>query len=229
MNEAPKQNPDMLMTKYATPAVAAALAGIVTANGWTYEKSIKSGLENIDSGTGVYAGDPESYIALAALFDPIIKDYHKYDMSGHKSDFSLNGLETENLDPEKKFVVSTRVRVGRNFADYAFPSAISAEDRAKMEAEIIAALETLPGDLAGKYFSLGGLSEEETKQMIADHFLFKQGDRFLESAGVNRDWPNNVEFSSLLIKNSWFGCQKKTVCVLSACSKVLTLLKCSRV
>ena len=26
--------------------------------------------------------------------------------------------------------------------------------------------------------------------MIADHFLFKEGDRFLDSAGLNRDWPS---------------------------------------
>jgi creatine kinase/arginine kinase len=25
--------------------------------------------------------------------------------------------------------------------------------------------------------------------LIADHFLFKAGDRFLEAAGLNRDWP----------------------------------------
>jgi len=25
--------------------------------------------------------------------------------------------------------------------------------------------------------------------LIADHFLFKEGDRFLESSGLNRDWP----------------------------------------
>ena len=26
--------------------------------------------------------------------------------------------------------------------------------------------------------------------MIDDHFLFKKGDRFLEAAGLNRDWPH---------------------------------------
>ena len=26
--------------------------------------------------------------------------------------------------------------------------------------------------------------------MIEDHFLFKEGDRFLESCGLNRDWPS---------------------------------------
>jgi creatine kinase/arginine kinase len=25
--------------------------------------------------------------------------------------------------------------------------------------------------------------------LIADHFLFKEGDRFLEAVGLNRDWP----------------------------------------
>jgi len=25
--------------------------------------------------------------------------------------------------------------------------------------------------------------------LIEDHFLFKEGDRFLESSGLNRDWP----------------------------------------
>lgn len=35
------------------------------------------------------------------------------------------------------------------------------------------------------------MKDEERAQLVTDHFLFKQGDRFLESAGVNRDWPNN--------------------------------------
>jgi len=27
------------------------------------------------------------------------------------------------------------------------------------------------------------------KQLIEDHFLFKEGDRFLETCGLNREWP----------------------------------------
>lgn len=184
-------NPNMLMLKHATEAVMAQLQGVVTPHGWTAPKAIQSGIDNPDSSIGVYAGDPESYTMLAPLFDPIIKEYHKYDMSGHKSDFSLDGLATENLDPEGKYVVSTRIRVGRNFAKYAFPSAISADDRAAMEQEIVTVLATMPGNLAGTYFSLKAMTEEQRAQLVADHFLFKQGDRFLESVGVNRDWPNN--------------------------------------
>ena len=33
------------------------------------------------------------------------------------------------------------------------------------------------------------MSEADRKQLVADHFLFKEGDRFLESCGLNRDWP----------------------------------------
>ena len=183
--------PTMLMEKYCTDEVQDELKDVVTPHGWTLEKSIQSGIDNPDSSIGAYAGDPESYTLLAPLFDPIIKDYHNYDMKGHKSDFSLAGLPTENLDPEGKYVVSTRIRVGRNFAKFAFPTAISAEDRALLESEVVNALEKLPEDLKGHYIALDGMSEEDRAQMVADHFLFKQGDRFLESVGVNRDWPKN--------------------------------------
>jgi arginine kinase len=29
------------------------------------------------------------------------------------------------------------------------------------------------------------------QQLINDHFLFKEGDRFLEACGLNRNWPKN--------------------------------------
>jgi creatine kinase len=186
-----KQNEHMLMKKHATPEVAEVLSGVVTPHGWTFKKAIQSGVDNPDSNIGVYAGDPESYTMLAPLFDPIIKEYHNYDMSGHKSDFSLDGLDIKDLDPSGDYVLSTRIRVGRNFAKYAFPSAVSKEDRALLEQEVVKALRALPGDLAGEYISLSSMTDEQRSQLIKDHFLFKQGDRFLESAGVNRDWPEN--------------------------------------
>ena len=34
------------------------------------------------------------------------------------------------------------------------------------------------------------MKPEEQKQLIEDHFLFKEGDRFLEACGLNRDWPS---------------------------------------
>ena len=33
------------------------------------------------------------------------------------------------------------------------------------------------------------MTKEQQQQLIADHFLFKEGDRFLEACGLNRNWP----------------------------------------
>jgi len=33
------------------------------------------------------------------------------------------------------------------------------------------------------------MSESQRKSLVADHFLFKQGDRFLEACGLNHEWP----------------------------------------
>jgi creatine kinase/arginine kinase len=33
------------------------------------------------------------------------------------------------------------------------------------------------------------MTAQQQKQLIDDHFLFKEADRFLEACGLNRDWP----------------------------------------
>jgi len=33
------------------------------------------------------------------------------------------------------------------------------------------------------------MDEEDRKKLVADHYLFKEGDRFLEACGLNREWP----------------------------------------
>ncbi|OJT20530.1 arginine kinase [Archangium sp. Cb G35] len=179
----------MLMKKHLTPEAEVELEGLATRNGWTLQHAVQSGIDNPDSSIGIYAGDSDSYELFSRVFDPVIREHSRYKMSGHQSDFSLEGLPTENLDPEGRFVISTRIRAGRNLAKYAFPPAISAEDRARMEAEIVGVLSGLTGELKGTYHPLGGMTGEERQKMVDGHFLFKQGDRFLESAGVNRDWP----------------------------------------
>ena len=86
-------------------------------------------------------------------------------------------------------IKSTRIRVGRNLADYPLGPAISREQRLEVESKVLQACDTLQGELAGKFYSLGSLSEGEINQLVADHFLFKEGDRFLDAAGLNRNWP----------------------------------------
>ena len=180
-----------LMAKYLSKEVFEELKDLKTTNGFTLEKAIKSGIDNPDSGIGVYAGDIESYTVFGALFDPIIEEYHgflKSDM--HKSNLNPDDLNAPNLDLKNEYIVSTRIRVGRNLADFPLGPAISKEQRDEVESVVSSALNSLEGSLEGKYFPLLGMSEEDRLSLVQDHFLFKAGDRFLESAGLNRDWPS---------------------------------------
>lgn len=55
----------------------------------------------------------------------------------------------------------------------------------------MSALNEFTGELKGKYYSLETMTAAEKKQLIEDHFLFKGGDKYLESAGLERDWPKS--------------------------------------
>ncbi len=179
-----------LLSKFLTPEVEAKLRGRTTSNGVTLEHIIRSGTDNPDSSIGVYAGDEDAYEHFADLFDPIINEYHQYGSDGtHRRDFDVENLRIRDLDPEGQSIISTRIRVGRNVKGFAFPPAISKEKRAELTELVVAALKSLTGDLSGNYYPLAGMEESVRQQLVADHFLFKQGDRFLESAGINRDWP----------------------------------------
>merc|ERR1719443_1331563 len=55
---------------------------------------------------------------------------------------------------------------------------------------VVKACENFDDDLKGTFYPLEGMSKETQDQLIADHFLFKEGDRFLEACNLNRDWPS---------------------------------------
>ena len=66
---------------------------------------IQSGVENLDSGIGVYAPDAEAYVVFAVLFDPIIEEYHggfTVDMKHPPSDFG-DPTQFGDLDPDGKY------------------------------------------------------------------------------------------------------------------------------
>jgi len=55
--------------------------------------------------------------------------------------------------------------------------------------KVVAACGKFTGDLAGTFYPLNGMDKETQNKLIQDHFLFKEGDRFLQACGLNRDWP----------------------------------------
>ena len=84
---------------------------------------------------------------------------------------------------------STRIRVARNLADYPLGTCVTAQQRREIESKVVSALNSFTGELKGKYYSLGSMTDAERNQLIADHFLFKGGDKYLESCGLEHDWP----------------------------------------
>ena len=74
-------------------------------------------------------------------------------------------------------------------AEFPLGPGISKEQRDQVEAYVTKACKNFTGELEGSYYSLATMTKEQQTQLIADHFLFKEGDRFLESSGLNRDWP----------------------------------------
>ncbi len=180
-----------LMSKYLSENIFETLKNRSTKNGFTLEDAINSGIKNPDSGIGIYAGDKESYSTFKELFDCIIEDYHGFGKKDkHISNLNIQDLNAPNCNIDDEYIVSTRIRVGRNLDEFPLGPAISKEQRDEIENIVSQALNSLEDDLKGKYFPLDGLSEEDSKSLIKDHFLFKTGDRFLEAAGLNRDWPS---------------------------------------
>lgn len=90
-----------LLKKYLSKEVFDQLKTKKTSFGSTLLDVIQSGVENLDSGVGIYAPDADSYTVFADLFDPIIEDYHggfkKTDKHPPKDFGDVDSLG--NLDP----------------------------------------------------------------------------------------------------------------------------------
>ncbi|XP_068916899.1 arginine kinase [Tenebrio molitor] len=181
-----------LLKKYLTRELFDNLKTKKTSFGSTLLDVIQSGLENHDSGIGIYAPDAEAYSVFSDLFDPIIEDYHggfkKSDKHPPKNwgDTSVFG----NLDPAGEYIVSTRVRCGRSLEGYPFNPCLTEEQYKEMEQKVSSTLSGLEGELKGTFYPLTGMSKEVQQKLIDDHFLFKEGDRFLQAANACRFWPS---------------------------------------
>jgi len=183
-----------MLKKHLTKDIFEALKDKKTKQGCDLKSCIQSGVDNLDSGIGVYASDGDAYTVFAPLLNPIIVDYHKLetldDFKHPKQNFKFDDALPADLDPENEFIISTRVRVARNIDGYPLRGGMSKAQTMELEQKVKDILEGFEDpDLKGKYYPLKGMDEETRKKLVEDHFLFKKGDRFLASAGINNYWP----------------------------------------
>jgi ATP:guanido phosphotransferase, C-terminal catalytic domain len=73
------------------------------------------------------------------------------------------------------------------------PTGASVEDRAGVEKVLQQAFGGLEGELAGKYYDLGGLTDEQRDFLLERGFLFQipTAKNLLTGAGAARSWPDN--------------------------------------
>jgi arginine kinase len=92
--------------------------------------------------------------------------------------------------PEQgEFIVSTRVRCGRSLQGYPFNPCLTEAQYKEMEEKVSSTLSGLEAELKGTFYPLTGMSKDVQQKLIDDHFLFKEGDRFLQAANACRFWP----------------------------------------
>jgi len=160
--------------------------------GVSFKTCILSGCQNVDSGIGCYAGSHDSYKTFSDFFDKVVQDYHGHAPDAiHTSKMDSSMMECPPLpEDEAAMIVSTRIRVGRNLEGFPLGPGVTKEQRDEIMDKVVTACNTFEGDLKGTFYPLAGMSAADQKQLIEDHFLFKQGDRFLEACGLNRNWPS---------------------------------------
>merc|ERR1719313_2690956 len=178
-----------LVAKHVTKENWDKLAEHKTAtSGFTLAKAIACAVQFDDQHCGIYAGDGDSYKDFAEVFDPIIQEYHGISAdSTHTSDMDASKI-SGNIDDDVP-VKSTRIRVGRSIEGFGLSPGITKEQRIEMEGLMKTAFGKFEGDLSGEYFPLTGMEESVRQQLVDDHFLFMSGDKNLQAAGMERDWP----------------------------------------
>ena len=74
-------------------------------------------------------------------------------------------MDASNLDApaldasDATMIRSTRIRVGRNLANYPLGPGVSKAQRDEIMQKVIEACDTFEGDLAGKFYSLEGMKK----------------------------------------------------------------------
>jgi len=178
-----------------------------TSMGVTLGMCMKTGVDNpghpMIKTVGLTAGDEESYEVFKELFDPVISARHGgYPADGKQpTNMDLTQLSDTDIDPDCKYVLTTRVRTGRSIRGFKLPPNIEFEERRKLEALAVKGLLAMEGDLKGDYYPLHGsksyapkpegMPESEEEALRKTGNLFQEPDStLLLASGMARHWPD---------------------------------------
>jgi creatine kinase len=179
---------------------------VVTKGGVTLAKCIKTGIDNPGHPhiltCGLVAGDEESFTAFKDLFDIVVGQRNGgYAADAkHTTDMDVSKLSKTKIDPDGKYVITTRCRTGRSVRGLPLPPACTFEQRRETERVCVNGLNKLEGELKGTYFPLNGsrsmgedkgMDKEKEEKLRAGGNLFQEPDStLLLSSGCGRHWPD---------------------------------------
>merc|ERR1719189_3211123 len=164
------------------------MAKVKTAFEWTLNKASICA-QKLKQHVGVYAGDAETFEAMAPIFDKVILDYHGVDVSTNKAAEEKYAKVTLPALEKADAIVSTRIRTARNLKSLPFTVNMTKEQRLKLEETMKKVFETFDGKLKGTYYPMVGMSDEKHKELVDLHYLYINDDPTLELVGCYTDWP----------------------------------------
>merc|ERR1711963_1323215 len=188
---------------------------------FTLAKAIACAVEFDNQHCGIYAGDEDSYVDFAEVFDPLICEYHGLAADfKHTSDMDSSKI-TGNVEADVP-VHSCRIRVGRSIQGFGLSPGITKQQRIDVEALMKNAFAKLSGDLAGTYYPLTGMDEKVRQQLVDDHFLFMSGDPNLKVLVWSATGPRAAVSSTTPTRPSLSGSTRRISSVSSPCKRVVT-------
>eukprot|EP01051_Picozoa_sp_SAG22_P010210 SAG22_NODE_904_length_6586_cov_3.133498_5_plen_271_part_00 len=172
---------------------------VTTPGGVPFMKCIRPGLENKHGdGVGLCAGDVNSYTTFAGVFDAVVAKRHAgYARDAvHTTDLELSKIVGTALSD--KYVMSVRLRTGRNITGINLPGATDRAGKAAVEAAVVPALLAMAD--GGEYFPLmgsttyaaapEGMTLEQEDVLRDGGLLFDEPESaYIRSCGIDGDWP----------------------------------------
>lgn len=186
-----------LMSKVLTEELFDKLKDKTSNKGYSLSNVIMTGVVTPHLGVGATSGDEDSWEVFKDLFYPIIQGWHGYDANTQIHPVDLDPSKLRFTDEQRvkfnKYVDSTRIRAARNISGYSLPCGATKEDRAEVERVLQQAFSGLSGELAGTYYELGSLTNEQRDFLLKRGFLFQipTARNLLTGAGAARSWPDN--------------------------------------
>lgn len=193
LDDYPRNFRESVSASVLTPEFYLMYANVEGPRGFSFDEAIQCGIDT-QSGTGMAIPDEESYYLWQEFYDAVIDARHNHPPGAvHETDLDYNKIDRSPLPADlNKYCVSTRIRAARNISGFGLPPATTRGERRAVAAIAKEGLETLTGELSGKYYDLAAMTADEEQSLINDHFLFQKPDpnAMIYGCGGCRDWPD---------------------------------------